>query len=67
MKKLIYSTDSRQALLKDLGPFKIFVSDLGLKGQKIIGTHSVSKGITVGKTIRTETIIINTIWNPKKS
>lgn len=45
MEKLIYSSNSQQAILKDNGPFKIFVADNSISGSKIYKYDKLNNNI----------------------
>lgn len=60
MENLIYSTNSNEATLKDFGPFKILISDLGIKGQKTFVYQTASKPLKGGQEIKIDNEIIKT-------
>lgn len=45
MEKLIYSSNSQQAILKDNGPYKIFVADNSISGSKVFKYHKITNKI----------------------
>lgn len=60
MENLIYSTNSNEATLKDFGPFKILITDIGIKGQKTFVYQTASKTLKGGQEIKIENKIIKT-------
>ena len=60
MENLIYSSNSNEATLKDFGPFKILISDMGIKGQKTFTYYYASKSVKGGQEIIIENKIIKT-------
>ncbi|MBI3193393.1 MAG: hypothetical protein HYZ34_02875 [Ignavibacteriae bacterium] len=60
MENMIYSSNSNNAVLRDCGPFKIFISDKAIKGLKTFEYKQATKQITVGEQIKVDTKQIKT-------